>query len=81
MGFNFYARSPRYILPEVAAEIVAQLPHSVCAVGVFVNEPRERVAAIARQVGVTALQFHLHDTLTAAIDKAHQRRIFRGVFF
>jgi phosphoribosylanthranilate isomerase len=58
LGFNFYPPSPRYVTPEVAAEIVAQLPRALCTVGVFVNEPRERVAAIARQVGLTALQFH-----------------------
>ena len=58
LGFNFYAHSPRYVTPEVAAEIVAHLRHSVCLVGVFVNEPRERVGAIARMVGLNALQFH-----------------------
>lgn len=58
LGFNFYPQSPRSVTPEVAAEIVAQLPRSVCTVGVFVNEPRERVAAIVSQVGLTAVQFH-----------------------
>ena len=58
LGFNFCPSSPRYVTPEVAAEIVVQLPRAVCSVGVFVNEPRERVAAIAQQVGLTALQFH-----------------------
>jgi len=62
LGFNFCRSSPRYVTPEVAAEIVALLPRAVpravCTVGVFVNEPRERVAAIAQQVGLTALQFH-----------------------
>ena len=58
LGFNFYPGSPRYITPELAAEIVAHLPPAVCAVGVFVNETRARVAAVARQVGLTALQFH-----------------------
>jgi phosphoribosylanthranilate isomerase len=58
LGFNFYRRSPRYVPPEMAAEIVAQLPRAVCTVGVFVNEPRDRVAAFASQVGLTALQFH-----------------------
>jgi phosphoribosylanthranilate isomerase len=58
LGFNFCSSSPRYVTPQVAAEIVAQLPRVVCTVGVFVNEPRERVAAIAQQVGLTTLQFH-----------------------
>ncbi|HVO24702.1 MAG TPA: phosphoribosylanthranilate isomerase [Candidatus Margulisiibacteriota bacterium] len=58
LGFNFYPPSRRYVTPEEAAGIVAQLPRTVCTVGVFVNEPSERVKAIARQVGLTALQFH-----------------------
>lgn len=58
VGFNFYRRSSRYISPEEAARIADDLPGDVCRVGVFVNEARESVAAIARQVGLTALQFH-----------------------
>jgi phosphoribosylanthranilate isomerase len=58
LGFNFYARSPRYVTPEAAAGIVAHLPPSICLVGVFVNESRDRVATIARTVGLSALQFH-----------------------
>ncbi len=62
IGFNFYSRSPRFVQPGTAAKIVSRLPRSVCTVGVFVNEPRERVAAIAAQVGVSALQFHGDET-------------------
>jgi phosphoribosylanthranilate isomerase len=58
LGFNFYPSSPRFVLPEVAADIVARLPRPLCTVGVFVGETRQRAAAIAAQVGVTALQFH-----------------------
>jgi phosphoribosylanthranilate isomerase len=58
LGFNFYVNSPRCVTPERAAEIVAQLPPSVCTVGVFVNETRERAGAVATHVGLSALQFH-----------------------
>jgi phosphoribosylanthranilate isomerase len=58
LGFNFYPQSPRHVTPEAAADIVTQLPRSVCTVGVFVNEPRARVASIAAQVGLSTLQFH-----------------------
>ena len=58
LGFNFYPGSPRCVSPTVAAGIVAHLPRALCTVGVFVNESRERIAAIAAQVGLTALQFH-----------------------
>ncbi len=58
LGFNFYPDSARYAPPDDAAEIIQRLPRSICKVGVFVDAPRERVAAIAAQVGVTGLQFH-----------------------
>jgi len=62
LGFNFCPQSPRFVQPMVVADIVARLPRSVCTVGVFVDAARDRVAAIAAQVGLTALQFHGHET-------------------
>lgn len=59
LGFNFYARSPRYIAPEEARLIVAELPASVLSVGVFVNEDSAAsVARIAERSGVSAVQLH-----------------------
>ncbi len=59
LGFNFYKPSPRYITPETAREIVAQLPPSIMTVGVFVNEQSpESVEDLARHAGVTAIQLH-----------------------
>jgi phosphoribosylanthranilate isomerase len=58
LGFNFSPHSPRRITVEVAAEIIARLPQSICTVGVFVNQDREAVANIADRVRLTALQFH-----------------------
>jgi phosphoribosylanthranilate isomerase len=58
LGFNFHPLSPRCVGPELAAEIVAQLPRWVCTVGVFVNASREHVAAVGRLAQLTALQFH-----------------------
>ncbi|HEX8636374.1 MAG TPA: phosphoribosylanthranilate isomerase [Pyrinomonadaceae bacterium] len=59
LGFNFYARSPRYIEPREARGIIAEMPPSVLCVGVFVNE--ESAAAVARlaaESGVAAVQLH-----------------------
>ena len=58
LGFNFYSPSPRYIDPENAREIIEKLPKRVLAVGVFVNEERERLKSIATAAGVAALQLH-----------------------
>ena len=46
LGFNFYPPSPRYLSPERARAILAELPLGICNVALFVNEPRERVQEI-----------------------------------
>ncbi len=58
LGFNFYKPSPRYITPQVAREIIEQLPNSTLTVGVFVNEELEDVRKIAKEAGLRALQLH-----------------------
>ena len=58
LGFNFYPGSPRYVTPAKARRMVQRLPKNVSAVGVFVNEPEEKVLAIARRVGLKYLQLH-----------------------
>lgn len=63
LGFNFYARSPRYIAPEEARLIIARLPPTVLCVGVFVNEDNAAtVARMAERSGVSALQLHGDET-------------------
>ena len=62
LGFNFYKPSPRYITPQHAREIIEQLPNSVQAIGVFVNEELEIVRAIAGEAGLRALQLHGDET-------------------
>ncbi len=62
LGFNFWAGSPRYIAPEAARALTGQLPAGVCKVGVFVDEEPEKVAGIARQVGLDVVQLHGRET-------------------
>jgi phosphoribosylanthranilate isomerase len=58
IGLNFYPPSPRYVTPEQAHRIVAQLPPGRSAVGVFVNEDLDTVMHIARTSGVHMVQLH-----------------------
>jgi phosphoribosylanthranilate isomerase len=63
LGFNFYARSPRYVSPADARGIIEGLPGNVTCVGVFVNEsaPAE-VERIAREANLGAVQLHGDET-------------------
>ncbi len=59
LGFNFYARSPRFISPQKAHLIIEQLPPAVLSVGIFVNEDEPAtVARMAAVAGVAAVQLH-----------------------
>jgi phosphoribosylanthranilate isomerase len=58
LGFVFWLRSPRYVAPERAAEIIAELPSTVMTVGVFVNESVDGIRSVAGQAGLSAVQLH-----------------------
>ena len=57
IGLVFWPGSPRCVDAAQARAIVAALPPFVSAVGVFVNQVAES-AQIARDVGLSAVQFH-----------------------
>jgi phosphoribosylanthranilate isomerase len=75
IGFNFYLPSPRYILPERAAEIATAA--GVRRVGVFVNEMRARVEEIARLVRLDVVQMHGDETSAEA--KACATTVWKAV--
>ena len=58
LGFIFVKESPRAIDPEVAKEIIAELPPFVDAVGVFMNEDPEVVSELVHYCGLTVIQLH-----------------------
>jgi phosphoribosylanthranilate isomerase len=58
IGLNFYARSPRAVAPETAAEIAQALPAEVAAVGVFVNHTLAEVEQLRRDCELDFVQLH-----------------------
>jgi phosphoribosylanthranilate isomerase len=63
VGFVFWARSPRFIEPSRARDIVRSLPPFVTAVGVFVDQPAGHVKDVASVVGLGAVQLHGNEDL------------------
>lgn len=58
LGFVFCSASPRNVTPELAAEIIRQLPPFVQTVGLFVNESLATVNETADRCGLDIVQLH-----------------------
>jgi phosphoribosylanthranilate isomerase len=77
LGFIFYAKSPRYISPVDATEIIKKLPPLIDRVGVFVDAPIEEVA-VAVGAGLSCLQLHGKESVEYCLD-IRQRLPFCGI--
>ncbi|MDH3997658.1 MAG: phosphoribosylanthranilate isomerase, partial [Desulfuromonadales bacterium] len=62
LGFVFYEKSPRCIVPEQARRMISKLPPFVTTVGLFVNEEPERVRLTAEFCGLNTVQLHGDET-------------------
>ena len=71
IGFIFWPKSPRFIEPEAARAIVKMLPPFVTPVGVFVDEPADRVNAVADMAGLGVVQLH-GDEQPDMLDRIHR---------
>lgn len=58
LGFVFYRKSPRYIDPGKAKDIIRRLPRGIVKVGVFVNAQPKTIRRIARLCGLDMVQLH-----------------------
>jgi phosphoribosylanthranilate isomerase len=58
LGFIFYPKSQRHVVPEKAKEMIQKLPREISKVGVFVNHEIEEVKEIARFCGLDLIQLH-----------------------
>ncbi|MEZ5308757.1 MAG: phosphoribosylanthranilate isomerase [Pyrinomonadaceae bacterium] len=80
LGFNFCKESPRYIPPESASIIAAQLPDKVEIAGVFVNENLEEIVRVFKATGLDTIQLHGDETpeFTAALKRKTSARIIKA---
>jgi phosphoribosylanthranilate isomerase len=62
IGFVFWPKSPRYIDPERAREIVRAIDVPVITVGVFVNQPADEINRTANKAGLSMVQLHGDET-------------------
>jgi phosphoribosylanthranilate isomerase len=62
LGFVLWPTSPRAISVDRAAEIIAELPTHVVAVGVFVNESVDGIRAAADRARLAVVQLHGDET-------------------
>lgn len=62
LGFNFYEKSPRYIRPEKAAEIIDKLPAFIDTAGVFVNTSLEQIHKAINTCQLNWIQLHGDET-------------------
>jgi phosphoribosylanthranilate isomerase len=74
LGFVFYKKSPRYIDPKKARDIIKELPPFITNVGLFVNEDSDMVKEIYEECGLDALQFH-GDEDSAYVNSFNQKTI------
>jgi phosphoribosylanthranilate isomerase len=62
LGFVFYEKSPRYITPLKAKEIIKKLPPFVEKVALFVNEDAKTIDNICKISNATLAQIHFEAT-------------------
>ena len=58
LGFVFYEKSPRYVEPKKAKEIISKLPPFIEKVALFVNEDAKHINEVCAFAKATLAQIH-----------------------
>ncbi len=58
IGLVFYPRSPRYVNPDRALELIQYLPAFVTVVGLFLDAGKDELVQVLEGVPLDVLQFH-----------------------
>ncbi|WP_374424318.1 phosphoribosylanthranilate isomerase [Paracoccus sp. (in: a-proteobacteria)] len=62
VGFVFFAKSPRHVSPEQAADLAAQVPLGIAKVGLFVDPDDALLRAVLGKVPLDMIQLHGAET-------------------
>lgn len=82
LGLVFYPPSPRYLAPEVAARVVADIQTFAkrpALVGLFVNVPLKEMAQAAERYGLDYLQLSGDEEPPAVAEIARVRPVIRAL--
>lgn len=77
LGFVFYKKSPRYITPKKAQNIIRNLPKKIKKIGVFVNAQEKEIRRIAKLCHLDMLQFHGNES-PGFCKRLHNYRIIKA---
>ena len=58
LGFNFYPKSPRFIKPEKAVQIINKLPAFIDVAGIFVNASIDQIQEVKNLCSLDWVQLH-----------------------
>lgn len=78
LGFNFFRKSPRYVEPTTARQIIKAISPGVCPVGVFVDASPEEIRNIANSAGIRCVQLHGRTSPETCRELAREFRVIRA---
>ena len=77
VGLNFYPPSVRYISKDTSAEHFDLLPKEIKRVGVFVNETRVNIDALAKKFQLNYIQLHGDESVAFCKSVAEKHKIIK----